>query len=109
MKFLLALFMVSMSLQPLAVQACPMEANHDLTHHVALQDEANPECCNLDAGKPVHDCEKALHCGSLSPGFVVIPVTSGIVPSDSSHRYLVTDGDRYSGPPAHPLFRPPIA
>lgn len=109
MRFLIALFLVAMVLQPLDLQACAMDADQETLNHEVTHDGGDSECCSRDADEPKSDCEGAAHCAFLSLGFLVIPPPAGALLPAAEHHYDPTDGDRYSGPPVQPLYRPPIA
>lgn len=109
MKYLLVLFMVSLTLQPLALPACAMADDQQPVQHAAMDHHGDPECCDTDTADPMYDCADAAHCASPSFGFLVIPPAAGTLEPPSGHDYLLADGDSYTGPPAPRLFRPPIA
>lgn len=109
MKYLMALFVVAMGLQPLDLQSCAIGADQEISHHAAVDDNADHDCCSPDSGEPMNDCEEAAHCAFLSLGFLLIPAAAGAWLPLPEHHYDLIDDPRYTGPPAPPLFRPPIA
>lgn len=109
MKYLVALFLVSLALQPLDLQACTMDEDQQPSHHAAMHEDGDSPCCNPDNDEPTGDCGGASHCAFLSLGFLVIPAAPGAQLPAPDHHYELFDAGHYSGPPPRPLFRPPIA
>jgi len=109
MKYLVALFVVSMALQPLDLQSCAMDVDQEISHHEAVDDGADRDCCSPDGGESMNDCDEAATCAFLSLGFLVIPAAAGALLPLPEHHYDLIDDPRFTGLPAPPLFRPPIA
>lgn len=109
MKYLLTLFLVAMALQPPALQACAMDDDQPDSHHAAMQQEGDMDCCSADGNKPAEPCDEAAQCAFFSLGFLVIPGASGVVTTVPGHHYVQIASERHLGPPAQPPFRPPIA
>jgi hypothetical protein len=108
-KYLMALFVVSMVLQPLDLPSCAMGADQETSHHAAVHDGADRDCCSPERSEPMNDCEEAATCAFLSLGFLVIPAAAGAWLPLPEHHYDLIDDPRFTGLPAPPLFRPPIA
>lgn len=109
MKYLLTLFLVALTLQPPALQACAMDDEKPTTHHAAMQDHGDAGCCQADNHTPVEGCDKSAHCALFSLSLLVIPDASGIPATPAEHHYDLLENNPYSGPTARRLLRPPIA
>lgn len=109
MKYLLTLFLVLMAVQPPALQACAMDDVQPGSHHAAIQDHGDAECCQADNSDPAEGCDETANCALFSVGFLVIPAASGVPPTQARHHYDLLESNPYSGPPARRVYRPPIA
>jgi hypothetical protein len=108
MKYLLALFLVAMALQPIDLQGCAMDDGEQASHHASMQHDSD-SCCDPDTDQKMQDCDGAVFCSFLSAGLAVIPPSSAVAAPPVTHRYCTLNAQRYSGPPARKLFKPPIA
>lgn len=109
MKYLMALFVLSLALQPVNLQACAMGGNQEISHLAAMHEGITPDCCDPDPLEPTENCGLAAHCAFLSFGFLVIPAAAAdFIPLPKRH-FDVFDAAHHTGPPIEPLFRPPIA
>jgi hypothetical protein len=108
-KYLIAMFLVAMALQPVDLQSCVMDDGQQMSHHAAMKHSDDSDCCDPDPGTPMQDCNNNAHCGFVSTGFVVLPTSAVVAVLPEAHHYSALNTRRYLGPPAPPLFRPPIA
>ncbi len=109
MKYLLTLLMLSMALQPVALQACDMDAEQDAPHHAAMLDDGQHDCCDPDAEDRDQACDDAMQCGSCLSGISLVFNTTGANPHGLAVRHQAVVEDRQASPHSLPPFRPPIA
>ncbi len=109
MKHLLALFLLSMLLQPSGLQACAMDAEQSPGHHTAMPDSHESDCCEAQPDQSNDGCDAQTPCGFVSTIAPAIPAASGLALAAPDRQFALPDDGRYSGPPAPPLFKPPIA
>lgn len=109
MKFVLALFLMSMFLQPGGLQACDMDEEKSTGHHAEMNHAVDPDCCDSSPSEPMDDCEPVMQCNLLSSLVPAIQAGPGTFETPTGHHFDLLNADAYAGPPARPLFRPPIA
>ena len=104
-----------MALQPLQLQACPMEAEQGTSQHAAMQDHAGMQdqeshgCCGTDLDTPSQACDEAMPCGSCSLGINLIQSSCGSVAANWSTDFHNFDDGQIAAPHSNPPFRPPIS
>ncbi|MFT5140408.1 MAG: hypothetical protein ACI9CB_002071 [Rhodothermales bacterium] len=109
MKHLLIIFMLSMALQPMQLQACPTEPDQVVHNHENMQSNAEHDCCDTNSDEATHACNDAMQCGSCSLGISLVSSGPGTELPDLSDRYLVFNSKQVKAPSPHLLFRPPIS
>jgi hypothetical protein len=109
MKHLLIIFMLSMALQPVQLQACESEADQAVHHHENMQSNTEQDCCDTDSDEATHACNDVMQCGSCSLGITLVSSGPGIEITDLSGRFLAFDSTRPTTPSSLPPFRPPIS
>jgi len=109
MKWVLALLILVMNMQPLAADACDVAASGQAAHHAQVEHETHDRCCDPETMPNDEACEHASACGycsAISPMLVQRFKTA-------SAPTLTFDRDLAAGQlaPSHsaPPFRPPIS
>ena len=115
MKHVIALFLVAMTLQPVAAATpCAMDGDHDPSphasmHHGDANQEQDRDCCNPDSDDPMPGCESTAPCASGLMGFAAIPPADASPVQAPGHDYRLTQDRRLNAPAGPPLLRPPTA
>lgn len=109
MKYLLTLFLVTLTLQPPALQACAMDEDQPDSHHASMQHNGDADCCSADGTDPAEPCDETAQCAIFPLGFFVIPAVAGNATVVPGHHYVQIDSEQHLGPATQPPFRPPIA
>lgn len=109
MKWVLALLVLAMNMQPLAAEACDVAASGQATHHAQMEHDAHDNCCDPDAMPGGEACEHASACGygSVISAVPVQRFKATDAQALSFERDLA-DGQLTPGHSAPP-FRPPIS
>ena len=108
MKYLMALFVVSLFLQPVELQACAMDTEEPQGHHAAMDGPHDTDCCEPQSDDRMDQCGMIMPCSFVSVSVPVIPVNSDIMLVHPVRQFDGLTGDHYTEPPSAPLFRPPI-
>jgi hypothetical protein len=97
MKYLMALFVVSLALQSIGLQACAMDAEETSGHHPEMQKDHESECCDEQPDHSMDGCDIATPCSFVSIVVPVIPAGSGFNLAAPDRQFDFIDDDRYSG------------
>lgn len=108
MKYLMALCILSMALQPLPLQACSMDDDHG-AQHASMQGGETHDCCPSETEEAAPSCADSDNCGSCTMGVTLIASAIVTTVASWSSQYAIIGEDQYTGPPNHALFRPPIS
>lgn len=103
------MFLVSALLQTGGLEACAMDAENASVDHAAMNHPSEADCCDTDSEQAMDGCEEAMHCSLFASAVVAIPPRADIVLNNQDRLYNLIHGERYHGPPADLLYRPPIA
>lgn len=109
MKYLVALFVLTLALQPVQLQACAMDAEEATSHHAMMDTPHKPDCCDAQPKDNPSECDMSMSCNFASLVPLVLHASAGPGLAPASRHFDTLTGNHYTGPPPQPLLRPPIA
>lgn len=109
MKYLMALFVATLLVQPVPAETCDMENGQDSMHHAAMVDHQTPECCEQGSDEGGHGCIDLSACGSCNPGPAFVQALTAAPLFTLARHFAPANTDILAAKHHHPPFRPPIS
>jgi hypothetical protein len=111
MKFLILIFILSISIQPLQAGFCDMEMemNQEGAHQMDHSEPDDHDCCESDNSDQTEGCDGEMHCGSCLAGASPLPSMIKINPAWGEHHSSRLSSGIVLPSHASPPFRPPIS